>query len=267
MKQFFSIIFLFFAVFSGLILLKPHTKNITFSATTTPKLTIVIDDFGSFDESGVATLLSANVPLTCAVLPNTDNTDKHLELLENTHHEIILHMPMQSHVRLPEDWYGPVYIKNNDSPEAATQKLQACLKTFPKIKGFNIHIGSGVSQNKTLMTAVYNFAKENDLYFLDSRTIETKATEKASRETNSVYLGRDVFLEADKNRSYQGVKFRLEQAINIAKEKGYAIAIGHVGAEGGENTANAILDMLPEIKKQGVEIVPLSQIFENLKNK
>lgn len=267
MKQFFSIIFLFFAVFSGLILLKPHTKNITFSATTTPKLAIVIDDFGSFDESGVATLLSANVPLTCAVLPNTDNTDKHLELLKNTNHEIILHMPMQSHVNLPESWYGPVYIKNTDSPEMATKKLQNCLISFPKIKGFNIHIGSGVSQNKTLMTTIYNFAKENDLYFLDSRTIETKATEQASKETNSIYLGRDVFLEADKNRSYQGVKFRLGQATTLAEEKGFAIAIGHVGAEGGENTAKAILDMLPEIKNQGVDIVPLSQIFENLKNK
>ena len=267
MKQFFSIIFLFFAVFSVFNFLNTKQQNYSFAKASAPKLAIVIDDFGSFDESGIDTILKSTVPLTCAVLPHTDNTQKHLELLKNTHHEIILHMPMQSHVSLPEGWYGPVYIKNTDTPETAINKIQSALSTFPEIKGFNIHIGSGVSQNKTLMTAIYNFAKLHNLYFLDSRTIETKTTADASKDTNSIYLGRDVFLEADKNRSYAGVIFRLQQSIESAKEKGYAIAIGHVGAEGGENTAKAILDMIPKIKNQGVEVVPLSQIYEELKTR
>ena len=267
MKRFFDIIFLFFAVFYGFNFFVPNTKKYSFAVHSSPKLAIVIDDFGSYDESGITTLLKATAPLTCAVLPNTDNTTKHLNLLKETQHEIILHMPMQSHVRLPEDWYGPVYIKNTDSPETATQKIKDCLNDFPQIKGFNIHIGSGVSQNKKLMMTIYNFAKEHNLYFLDSRTIETKATEDAAKNTNSIYLGRDVFLEADKNRSYAGVIFRLQQSIEAAKENGYAIAIGHVGAEGGENTARAILDMIPKIQNQGVEVVPLSQIYEELKTK
>ena len=117
------------------------------------------------------------------------------------------------------------------------------------------------------MTAIYNHANKLGLYFLDSRTIETKATEEASKETNSIYLGRDVFLEADKNRSYSGVCSRLIETANLAKENGYAIAIGHVGAEGGENTAKAILDTIPKIKEMGVEIVPLFEIYESLKIK
>ena len=172
---------------------------------------------------------------------------------------------MQSHVHLPENWYGPVYITNTDTLESINKKLDNCLKAFSNVKGFNIHIGSGVSRNKSIMTNIYNYAKAHNLYFLDSRTIETKATEDACNDTNSIYLGRDVFLEADKNRSFNGVKYRLQQAVDLAKEKGYAIAIGHVGAEGGENTAKAILEMLPEIEKQGVKIVPLSAIYENLK--
>ena len=228
-------------------------------------MSIVIDDFGSYDESGVEILMKAKTPLTCATLPNVDNTNKHIDMILKNGHELILHMPMQSHVNLPEDWYGPVYIKNNDSPESAVQKLSDCLKTFPEIKGFNIHIGSGVSRNKTLMTAIYNFAKDNNLYFLDSRTIETHATEDACQNTQSVYLGRDVFLEPNKNRSYQGVKQRLYEGANVALKKGHSIVIGHVGAEGGENTAKAILDTIPEIEKMGVKIVPLSELYESLK--
>ena len=100
---------------------------------------------------------------------------------------------------------------------------------------------------------------------LDSRTIETHATEDACQNTQSVYLGRDVFLEPNKNRSYQGVKQRLYEGANVALEKGHSIVIGHVGAEGGENTANAILDTIPEIEKMGVKIVPLSELYESLK--
>ena len=117
------------------------------------------------------------------------------------------------------------------------------------------------------METIYTFAKEHDLYFLDSRTIETKATENACKNTQSIYLGRDVFLEADKNKSYQGVRSRLFEGAALAKENGFSIVIGHVGAEGGENTAKAIIDAIPQIKDMGIDIVPLSKIYEHLKTK
>lgn len=244
-----------------------NASAISQSTTTKPKMAIVIDDFGSYDQSGVETLSKCTEKLTCAILPNVDNTEANKNQFEKLGHEIILHMPMQSHVKLPEDWYGPVYIKNYDIPETACKKLDDCLKQFKNVKGINIHIGSGVSRNKELMTAIYNHVNNLGLYFLDSRTIETKATEEACKETGSVYLSRDVFLEADKNRSYSGVCYRLLETAEIAKQNGTAIAIGHVGAEGGENTAKAILDTLPKIKEMGVEIVPLSEIYEILKTK
>ena len=241
-----------------------NTDNI--KQNTQYKMAIVIDDFGSYDQSGVEKLITCNAPLTCAVIPNVDNTDTNIQQILQNNHELILHMPMESHVSLPEDWYGPVYIKNHDSKETIINKLNQCINQFPSIKGFNIHIGSGVSRNKEIMKTIYEFANTNDLYFLDSRTIMTNGTTDACKETNSIYLGRDVFLEADKNKSYNGVCYRLIEGANIAKEKGYSIVIGHVGAEGGENTAKAICDSLNKIKEMGVEIVPLSEIFNDLQS-
>lgn len=232
-----------------------------------PMMAIVIDDYGSYDQSGVKLLARCTEPLTCAVLPNTENSEFHANLMHDLGHEIILHMPMEAYVHLPEDWYGPIYIKNSDSPETATQKLKHCLEKFPNVKGFNIHIGSGVSQNQSLMESIYNYANTHDLFFLDSRTVETHATEEACKLTKSTYLGRDVFLEADKNRTYDGVRKRLLEGAEIAKQKGYSIVIGHVGAEGGENTAKAILDTMKTINDMNVQIVPLSKIYEYIKTK
>lgn len=267
-KKFFA----FFLVFCGFFaFFQSKTPSFAENASATTnssshKMCIVIDDFGSYDESGVELLSTCKVPLTCAVIPSVDNSKKHAELMRKNGHEIILHMPMEAHVNLPLSWYGPTYIKNSDTAETATEKLEECLKQFPEAKGFNVHIGSGVTKNKKLMSAIYDYANTNGLYFLDSRTIETHATEDACKATSSVYLGRDVFLEADKNRSYQGATKRLMEGVNIALDKGYSIVIGHVGAEGGKNTAQAILDSIETIEKKGVQIVPLSEIYEDIKN-
>ena len=263
MKRFFNYFFIFFIIFCSFFSFTSvsHIQKTT-RAFSKPKLAIVIDDFGSYDETGVDKLLTITEPLTCAVLPNTDNTQTHLKFLKDSPFETILHMPMQSHVNLPQSWYGPVYISNTDSAAEAYKKLDQCLSQMHDVKGFNIHIGSGVSQNEKLMTAIYDYSKQHGLYFLDSRTIETNEVTEAAKETNSIYLGRDEFLEADKNKSYSNAKFRLLEGARRAIQTGSSIVIGHVGAEGGEQTAKAILDTLPEIKKMGVEIVPLSTLYE-----
>ncbi len=262
MKRFLYVFSMFFIVFSLF-----FTPSCVFCkeksyARFQPRMSIVIDDFGSFDQSGVETILSSPAPITCAVIPLVENTIKNLEQISKTHHEIILHMPMQAHVSLPRDWYGETFIAIGDSKETVKQKIDNCLKDFPTIKGFNMHIGSGVSRHKETMKNIYEYANENNLYFLDSRTIETNCVVDAAKETNSIYLGRDEFLEADKNKSYSNVKFRLLEGAKKAIQNGHSIVIGHVGAEGGEQTAKAILDTLPEIEKMGVEIVPLSTIYE-----
>lgn len=265
----FNIYIIVLSCFCGFCVVQPP-QNAVFAKselTASPKLVIVIDDFGSFDRSGVKTMLSIEAPLTCAIMPNLDYSLEDMTNATQSGKEVILHMPMESHVPLPADWYGPVYIYNSDMPETAVSKLEKCLKTLPDAKGFNVHIGSGVSQNSTLMKAIIDYAKVHGLCFLDSRTHINTICEKVSAEESAIYLGRDEFLEPDHNKSYAGVKKHLENGIKTAKEKGYAIVIGHVGAHGGENTANAIKDMIETIKKEGVEIVPLSTLFSHLKAK
>ena len=119
----FRLILLF--VFTATLLSFKPTYNHFASAQNSSQalMSIVIDDFGSYDQSGVELLLSSNIPLTCAVIPNVDNTQNNINKILNTNCELILHMPMQAHVNLPKEWYGPVYITNYDSPEIACKKI------------------------------------------------------------------------------------------------------------------------------------------------
>ena len=228
-------------------------------------MAIVVDDFGGWDRAGVDELLNCPYAITCAIIPFVENSERDYQRAVASGKEVILHMPMQAHVFLPQSWYGPVCIKTDDTTTAAIEKVEKCRESMPLAKGFNVHIGSGVIKNKDLTESLYDYSVKNDFPFLDSRTNMGDTCEQSCQNANGIYLGRDVFLEPHKNRAYSSVCQRLEECANIAKDKGYSIAIGHVGPEGGAYTALAISDFCKNNKD--IEIVPLSKIYEFIKQK
>lgn len=257
MKKFtFFINFLLVFAFFGL----PCMGYAAAESEKTAKMVIVIDDFGSYDQSGVETMLSIDAPLTCAVMPMVDNSTINARQIRQANKEVILHMPMEAYVHLPDSWYGPMMIGNYDSREQVFKKLTTALYSIEGASGFNIHIGSGVCLKEDVVSAIYDWSIENKLPFLDSRTHINTVCEKVAKEKNIAYLGRDEFLEPEGDRSYAGVTRHLMKGAELAKQKGYSIVIGHVGSHGGENTARAIKDALPKIKDMGIEIVTLSHL-------
>ncbi len=77
--------------------------------------------------------------------------------------------------------------------------------------------------------------------------------------TNGVcILGRDVFLDSTKD--VEQVKANLRKAAEIAGKNGSAVAIGHVGPEGGKTTAEAIAALIPELEDAGIEFVTVGEL-------
>ena len=267
--------FIFLSAICGIkpVFVKQHTfaqenseaPKVEFKTPKASLIAIVIDDFGGYERAGVNELLNSDIDITCAIIPFADNSQADYNKALENNKEVILHMPMEAHVNLPQSWYGSVYIHNNDTGETAVSKLVECLDSMPQAKGFNIHIGSGASQNQELMQKLYEYSVANDKFFLDSRTIINTKCKEACACANGIYLGRDVFLEPQHNKSYAGITTQLNQAAELAATKGYAIVIGHVGAEGGTNTARAIIDFSKTLD-DSIKIVPLSDIYTLIKN-
>lgn len=253
-----------FAVGLGMIC-SPLSGEKVWAENSSPKMAIIIDDFGGYDQSGVETMLKVDAPLTCAVMPNLENSEKNSQQILDSGKEVILHMPMQAHVSLPLSWYGPNYICTGDSKETVNQKISKALETVKGAKGFNIHIGSGVCQDTQTMRHIYDYASEHNLFFVDSRTHINTQCAKVANEKHILYLGRDEFLEPGGNKSYEGVFRHIMAGAEMAKTKGHAIIIGHVGSHGGENTAKAISDAVKNVKDMGIEIVPMSELANSLK--
>lgn len=224
-----------------------------------PKLAIVIDDFGA-DRRGVQEMLDINAPLTIAVMPGCEFSTIDAESAHARGHEVILHMPMENQSQMPAEYYGPIMIKNTFSESEAVETLKGAIDSIPYAVGVNIHMGTGVSRNKKLMTAMMGEVKSRNMLFLDSRTIEGSVCDECAELTGVKFLGRDAFLEPPGRPNYHTAIKELLRAATLAKTNGKAVAIGHVGPVGDNLTAKAIADTLEEIEKMGVQIVPLSAL-------
>ena len=239
----------------------PCSGNV-FAEQDQPKLAIIIDDFGGWSRDGVDEMLAIGAPLTCAIMPCLDNTSSDAEKANAAGHEIILHMPLEAHKKLPENWYGNLYVKNSDTPEVAKQKVKKGFESVKYAKGMNIHIASGVCQNATLMKAIMNEAKSQNMFFVDSFTHPKSVCQKVANELSIPFGIRTEFLEKAGVKSYDNAKRELVRMVNHAKKYGNAIAIGHVGMEGGKTTARAIKDSLDYIASQGVKLCFASEIVK-----
>jgi uncharacterized protein len=224
------------------------------------QLAIIIDDFGQ-NRKGVSEILQIKKPLTFAIMPFLDFTRKDALMAHQLGQEVIIHLPMQSAKHDIAAWIGPNPIKVSYKYDKIQEIILSSLKSVPFAVGANIHMGSLCSENKYIMSSVIKVLKENNMYFVDSRTSSLSVCKRVAKNTGIRFDERNVFLEAE-SKSEWYIKKQLRLAGSIAIKKGHAIAIGHVGSAGGRVTAICINDMIPQLEKQGIKLVYVSDLFK-----
>ena len=129
---------------------------------------------------------------------------------------------------------------------------------LPDAAGMNNHMGSAIMEDARSLSAVMEVLKEKGVPFVDSMTTAKSLGKAVAAEKGVALLERDVFL--DSTDSVAVVKDNLRKAGEVALEKGAAIAIGHVGPEGGKITAQAIKEVAPELERAGITFVTVSEL-------
>jgi len=188
------------------------------------KLAIVLDDAGeSLEVVHEVAELPASVAV--AVLPNATHSREVARALASLGREVLLHMPMEplgDHGAGP----GPGAIEVGQADAVVRQRLDEALETVAVAKGVNNHMGSRATADAPTMQAVMLALRHHGLYFLDSRTTADTVAESEARANGVPALHRDVFL--DVVGEPDAVHQALTQAVERAREKGSAVAIGHV---------------------------------------
>jgi polysaccharide deacetylase 2 family uncharacterized protein YibQ len=191
-------------------------------------------------------------PLTISVLPNHEHS---VDIAQEAHRrgfQVMLHLPMQSVA--------------NETPEAqelhpgmpaseVAALVDLFLKNVPDAAGVNNHQGSQATADAALMDELMPVLRDRRLFYVDSRTTAATVAYDTAQDFGVRSAFRNVpFL--DDVTAVAAVRKQLELALRGAREKGEAVAIGHPHPA----TLQALREVLPQAKTQGVRLVPASEL-------
>lgn len=217
-----------------------------------PVLALIIDDWG-YPTLAAEPLIAYPLPLTMAVLPRLDLSQKFSERLYAAGHEVILHQPME-----PLNKYiniGAAGILSSMDEAEVEERIEKNIAHLPMIVGVNNHMGSKVTAESEVMEIVLKILKKHDLYFLDSSTTSMSVVNQVASEIGIPYAVNNQFI--DNVNEVEMVKQELRKIIQRTLEFGSAIVIGHVRSA----TAAALWEMIPEFLAADIQIVPVSQLL------
>jgi polysaccharide deacetylase 2 family uncharacterized protein YibQ len=216
-----------------------------------PRLAIIIDDLGS-DRAAAEAIFALGYPLTISVLPNHEHS---VEIATEAHRrgfQVMLHLPMQSVA--------------NETPEAqelhpgmpaaeVAALVDQFLKNVPDAAGVNNHQGSQATADAALMDELMPVLRDHHLFYVDSRTTAATVAYDTAQDFGVRSAFRNVpFL--DDVTEVAAVRKQLQAALRGAREKGEAVAIGHPHPA----TLQALREVLPQAKAEGVRLVPASEL-------
>jgi len=217
------------------------------------KIAIIIDDVGMKPVSQIQDLLDLQVPITFAVLPYQRYSENTASNLYNSHYEVILHMPMEP-TNFPVTNPGAGAVFSTYSHAQTKAALNEALDSISHVRGVNNHMGSKITALPDKMASIMEVLKDRNLYFVDSRTHASTVAYDIAQRSKVPSAKRDVFLDA--TMSYEFSRDQLLETAKVARENGFAIAIGHPYP----STIAAMVDVIPQLKNQGFAFVFASQL-------
>ena len=224
----------------------PFTPNSSVKGRA--KLVLIIDDVATFEHASM--VKSIGLKITPSIFPAT-KTHPDTPNIARTFEFYMIHLPMQAkHFDSPE--IGTLTV--NESFESMLEKIKKIRKDFPRAKYTNNHTGSRFTSDYDAMDKAYRALIEQGFVFVDSKTIAQTAVARAAKKYNQPYISRDIFLDDDPSAA--AVRRELVAAVNLAKKRGYAIAIGHPK----KNTIAVIKASKNNILKD-IEVVYLKDIL------
>jgi hypothetical protein len=191
--------------------------------------------------------------ITYAILPLLPYSRYYGALSRTTGAEVILHLPLDT---VQDKIPGRGLIVGTMSREDVLDVLARDLDSVPNHVGVNNHMGSRGTADREMMTIILKELKRRGLFFLDSYTTPESVVPSVGRSLKLPILARGVFL--DNEDSKPAIRAQLNQLRTVAREKGYAIAIGHYRA----NTLGVLAKEIPRLKKEGFEIITLEELLK-----
>jgi polysaccharide deacetylase 2 family uncharacterized protein YibQ len=218
-----------------------------------PAIAVIIDDVGYRLAEGQRVVRLPG-PVAVSVLPHTAHGAALAREADAAGKEVLLHLPMQAIAADEEPGPGALELDQTRSEFAAV--FAADLASVPLVRGVNNHMGSLLTRHPGHMRWLMEELKARPpLYFIDSYTSAQSVGLMIAVEEGVPAMRRDVFLDAEDDPVAIEAEWR--RLIDLARERGRAIAIGHPYPA----TLAMLERLLPALPETGVRLVPLAELL------
>lgn len=204
-----------------IIIKKTETKNIINKVTkqNLPKLFIIIDDVTL--QKQINTIRDIGYKITMAFMPPTRSHKNSAKIAQDIPYAMI-HLPLEASFFKSEE-ENTLHI--GDSYEKIEKRIKLLRNLYPNVKYTNNHTGSKFTADLVSMNKLFKALSKYNFTFIDSRTTAKSVAKQLAKKYNMPYIVRNVFLDNEKDFIY--IQNQLKKAVNISKQRGFAIAIGH----------------------------------------
>lgn len=216
------------------------------------QIAIIVDDLGGNLET-VRALMKIDAELTFAVLPLQAHSREAAEILHQANREVLLHLPMEP-ASYPREKPGEGALFTEMSPEELILQLRKDMASVPHAVGVNNHMGSKFMTDPEKLTVIFRELKKKGMFFVDSRTSPDTQGAAVAQKVGLKMAQRKIFIDHDKD--YQKIYDNLMRVVG-GHQDFPLILIGHPYAE----TIKALQAASKNLRKQGIEIVPVSRLI------
>lgn len=190
-----------------------------------PKIAILIDDVTTQKQKEA--ILDIRYKINMSFLPPTSKHQNSAEISKDLEFSM-LHLPLQASPKFKAFEENTLNVDN--SYNTIEKRIKQLRDLYPQVKYTNNHTGSVFTSNKEAMNKLLKALQKYNFIFVDSKTIGNTVSKELVKKYNMPHIERNTpFLDNKKDLLY--IKTQLKKAIKIAKEKGYAITIGHPNTE------------------------------------
>ena len=216
-------------------------------------IAVIIDDVGNSWARGLQAIRLPG-PVAISVIPDLPYSTRLAQHAHGRRKDVILHMPMEPMER--KELLSPIGLTTDMNKDRIVQSLESGFQSVPHAVAVNNHMGSEYTSDSAAMARLMSVIRDQNsqLFFVDSLTTPRSKVRKEATEHGIPSLARDVFL--DNERDETAIDRQFDKLVAIARQRGYAIAIGHPFQE----TLAVLQRRLAPLSEGDVRLIPLTML-------
>ena len=219
-----------------------------------PAITVIVDDFGYFNNRRVREFLALEVPFTVSVIPGLEHSEAICRQAREAGKDVICHLPMEPENDGADQGDIPL-VRTAMSGRDIEKIVEKALESTPGAIGMNNHMGSKATADMRVMESVMTVCRRRKLFFVDSYTTAKSVTAEAAAKAGVRTLRNDLFLD---NKG-DDVRENMRKAISIASRSGSVTTIMHVR----KGNVEHLRWLAEEAGREGVRIVRITDMMGN----